>query len=81
MSLSVNELVTAQNAVFASMSERRDDWVQARGRLDRNGQTGSHVTFWNCYSPGLIGEIMLNRHKDKGDLEKALLDHIRATPR
>ena len=77
MSLSVNELVTAQNAVFASMSERRDDWVQARGRLDRNGQTGSHVTFWNCYSPGLIGNVMLDRHKDRGDLETALLDHIR----
>ena len=77
MSLSVNELVTAQNAVFASMSERRDDWVQARGRLDRNGQQGSHVTFWNCYTPGLIGEIMLNRHKDRGDLETALLDHIK----
>lgn len=77
MSLSVNELVTAQNAIFASMSERRDDWVQARGRLDRNGQVGQHVTFWNCYSPGLIGEIMLDRHKDRGDLEAALLDHIR----
>lgn len=79
MSLSVNELVTAQNAVFASMSERRDDWIQARGRLDRNGQKGRHVTFWNVYSPGLIGEIMLDRHKDRGDLEKALLDHIRNT--
>lgn len=77
MSLSVNELVTAQNAVFASMSERRDDWVQARGRLDRNGQKGHHVTFWNCYTPGLIGEIMLDRHKDRGDLEAALLNHIR----
>lgn len=77
MSLSVNELVTAQNAVYASMSERRDDWIQSRGRLDRNGQVGNHVTFWNCYTPGLIGQIMLDRHKDRGDLEKALLDHIR----
>lgn len=77
MSLSVNELVTAQNAVYASMSERRDDWVQSRGRLDRNGQVGQHVTFWNCFTPGLIGEIMLDRHKDRGDLEAALLDHIR----
>lgn len=77
MSLSVNELVTAQNAVYASLSERRDDWVQSRGRLDRNGQVGNHVTFWNCYSPGLIGDIMLARHKDRGDLEAALLDHVR----
>jgi SNF2 family DNA or RNA helicase len=77
MSVSVNELVTAQNAVFASMSERRNDWVQARGRLDRNGQVGQHVTFWNVFAPGLIGNIMLDRHKDKGDLEAALLNHIR----
>jgi len=81
MSLSVNELVTAQNAVFASLSERRNDWVQSRDRLDRNGQKGSHVTFWNVYAPGTVDEVMLDRHKDRGDLEKALLDHIRATPR
>jgi hypothetical protein len=81
MSLSVNELVVAQNAVFASQSERRDDWVQARGRLDRNGQVGTHVTFWNCFSPNLIGEIMLNRHKDKGNLEAALLNHVRQVAR
>lgn len=78
MSISVNELITAQNAVFASLSERRDDWVQARGRLDRNGQKGSHVTFWNVFSPGLIGEIMLDRNKNKGSLEKALLDHVKS---
>lgn len=76
MSVSVNELVTAQHAVFASMSERRDDWVQARGRLDRNGQT-KPVTFWNVYCPGTVDEIMLDRHKDRGNLEKALLDHIK----
>lgn len=79
MSLSVNELVTAQNAVFASMSERRDDWVQARGRLDRNGQEGQRVTFWNVYVPGTVGEVMLETHKRRGDLEKALLDHVRTT--
>lgn len=77
MSMSVNELVTAQNAVYASMSERRDDWIQSRGRLDRKGQIGQHVTFWNCYTPGLIGQIMIDRHKDRGDLEAALLNHIR----
>lgn len=81
MSLSVNELVTAQNAVFASMSERRDDWVQFRGRLDRKGQVGNHVTFWNVFVPGTVGEVMLETHKRRGDLEKALLDHIRMTPR
>lgn len=78
MSLSVNELVTAQNAVFASMSERRDDWVQARGRLDRNGQVGQHVTFWNVMVPNSVDEVMRDNHKNRGDLEKSLLDHIRS---
>ena len=78
MSLSVNELVTAQHAVFASMSERRDDWVQGRGRLDRNGQKGDSVTFWNCVVPDTVDDIMLNRHKDRGDLEASLLAHIQA---
>lgn len=77
MSLSVNELVTAQHAVYASMSERRDDWVQSRGRLDRQGQTAP-VTFWNCFVPGSVGEVMIETHKQRGDLEKALLDHIRS---
>lgn len=81
MSLSVNELVVAKHAVFASMSERRDDWVQARGRLDRNGQTGSKVTFWNVYCPGTVDQVMLETHKHRGRMEKALLDHIRLTIR
>lgn len=81
MSLSVNELVTSQNSVFASMSERRDDWVQARGRLHRQGQKGQHVTHWNVYVPDTVDSIMLEKHKDRGDLEKALLDHIRSAIR
>lgn len=80
MSLSVNELITAQHAIYGSYSERRDDWVQSRGRLDRNGQT-KPVTFWNVYVPGTVDEVMLSTHKRRGDMEKALLDHIRATVR
>lgn len=80
MSLSVNELVVASNAVFTSQSEQRVDYVQSRDRLHRKGQT-LPVTFWNCFTPGLIGEIMINRHKDRGSLEKALLDHIRTFAR
>jgi SNF2 family DNA or RNA helicase len=76
MSISVNELVTANHAIYGAMSERRDDWVQSRGRLDRKGQTRP-VTFWNVLVPGSVDEVMLDRHKDRGNLEKALLDHIR----
>jgi hypothetical protein len=77
MSLSVNELVTASHAIYASMSERRDDWVQSRGRLDRNGQTRP-VTFWNFFALDTVGEVMIQTHKFKGQLEKNLLDHIRS---
>lgn len=80
MSLSVNELVTASHAIYASMSERRDDWVQSRGRLDRQGQT-KPVTFWNVFALDTIGEIMLDAHKRRGSLEAALLAHIMNTPR
>lgn len=78
MSLSVNELVTAQNAVFLSQTQQRDVWVQARGRLDRNGQT-KPVTFWNVYVPGTVGEIILQTHDKRGDLETAMIDHIKGT--
>lgn len=76
MSLSVNELVTSANSVNGSVSERRVDWQQFRDRLDRKGQTRP-VTFWNCYVPGSIDEVMLDNHKSRGNLEKVLLDHIR----
>lgn len=78
MSLSVNELVTAQHAIYASFSERRDDWVQSRDRLNRKGQEGQHVTFWNVMVQDSIDTIMLDRHKNRSDMERALLDHIRA---
>lgn len=76
MSISVNELVTAQHAVYASMSERRNDWVQSRGRLDRNGQL-LPVTFWNIFAPGTVQEVMIDTHKERGNLERNMLDHIR----
>lgn len=80
MSVSVNELVSAQHAIYASISERRNDMVQSRGRLDRKGQT-KPVTFWNVYAPGLVGDIMLQSNLHKGDLEKRMLDHVRSYSR
>lgn len=81
MSVSVNELITAQHAVFGSLSERRDDWVQARYRLERHGQQGSSITFWNVGVPDSVDTIMLENHKERGDLERSMLDYIKATPR
>src|SRR3546814_13067942 len=60
MSLAVNELVTASHAVYASLSERRDDWVQSRDRLHRIGQKRP-VTFWNVLVPKAVAEVKIGR--------------------
>lgn len=75
MSLAVNELVTANHAIFASLSQQRDDLEQARARLDRTGQTRP-VTFWTAIAPGTVDEVILQAHRDRTSLEDALLRHI-----
>jgi SNF2 family DNA or RNA helicase len=75
MSLAVNELVTANHAIFASLSQQRDDLIQAEDRLDRIGQTRP-VTFWYALAPGTVDEVIMQSHKDRTDLEDAMLKHI-----
>lgn len=75
LSVAVNELVTAQNAIFASLPWQRDDIVQARDRLNRLGQRGS-TTFWYALAPNTIDEIVYRAYQDRTDLEKALMNHI-----
>lgn len=76
MSLAVNELVSASHAVFASLSQQRDDYEQARARLDRQGQL-KPVTMWHVVVPGTVDEVILQSHRDRTDLEGAMLDYIR----
>ena len=75
LSVAVNELVTAQNAIFASLPWQRDDIVQARDRLNRLGQEGS-TTFWYALAPNTIDEVVYQAYQDRTDLEKALMNHI-----
>ncbi|QGZ16764.1 helicase [Microbacterium phage Dewdrop] len=75
MSLAVNELVTASNAVFGSLPQTRDDIVQARDRLDRIGQT-LPCTFWFVLAPGTVDTVIFQSYKDKTSLEEAVLAHI-----
>jgi hypothetical protein len=77
MSLSVNELVTANHALFLSLSERRDDFVQAKDRLDRIGQKRP-VTFWHFQVPGSVDEVIYAAHQDRQDAETAMLDYLKA---
>lgn len=78
MSLAVNELVTASHAIFASMSQQRDEYIQARDRLNRIGQTRP-VTFWHAIVPGTVDEIVLKAHRERTSLEAAMLKHIQET--
>lgn len=78
MSLAVNELVSASHAVFGSLSYQRDDYEQAKARLDRQGQT-KPVTFWIAVAPGTVDEVILKAHRDRADLEDAMLNHVRST--
>lgn len=79
MSLAVNELVTANHAIFGSLSYQRDDFVQARDRLDRIGQTRP-VTFWYAVAPGTVDTVIMQSHQDRTDVEAAVLDHIMRQP-
>lgn len=71
MSLGVNELSVACNAIFYSMSERRDDFDQAIDRLDRQGQTRP-VTIWHLTVPDSVDELLLQGHQEKLALEHAI---------
>lgn len=75
MSLAVNELVTASNAIFGSLSQARDEYVQAHDRLNRIGQTRP-VTFWYAIVPKSIDEVIMKTHGDRTNLESAVLKHI-----
>ena len=75
LSLAVNELVTASNAVFASLSTKRDEWVQARDRLNRLGQTRP-CTFWYALAPGTVDEVQYDVYRRRSDLERSILMHV-----
>lgn len=71
MSLGVNELVVSSYGIVYSMSERRDDLDQALDRLDRQGQTRP-VTIYHLTVPDSVDELLLDGHRAKLDLEKAI---------
>jgi len=73
VSLAVNEFVAASHAVFLSQSERRDDYEQARDRLNRKGQT-KPVTFHHMIVRGSIDEAVMKSHTTKATLESVILD-------
>jgi len=77
VSLAINEFVVASYGHFYSYSQLRDDFIQARDRLDRSGQT-KPVTFYHYIVPKSIDETILESHKEKGKLEAAVTKKARA---
>lgn len=75
MSLAVNELVSASHAIFGSLSQQRDDLIQAKDRLNRIGQKRP-VTFWYALAPGTVDEVIMKSHRERTNLEDDLLAHI-----
>jgi hypothetical protein len=76
LSLAVNELVTAQDVIFGSLSSQRDDLIQAIDRLNRIGQEGEKVNVWYAEAPGTIDEVIHKSHQDRTDLEASVLSHV-----
>lgn len=68
VSLAINEFVVASYGHFYSYSQLRDDFIQARDRLDRSGQT-KPVTFYHYIVPKSIDEVIIHSHLEKGNLE------------
>ncbi len=77
VSLGINEFVAANHALILSLSQQRDDLIQGKARLDRQGQP-KPVTFWFIQAPGTVDEVVLQSHQDRTNLEDALLAHIRS---
>lgn len=76
VSLGINEFTVASHALFLSLTQQRDDLIQAMGRLDRQGQT-KPVTFWFLQAVGTVDEVIYKSHQERTSLEDALLNHIR----
>lgn len=77
VSMSINEFITASNAVFGSLTELRSDMVQARDRLHRNGQK-LPVTFWYALVPNSVDQVIYETYLGKTSLEAGILKHLRA---
>jgi SNF2 family DNA or RNA helicase len=76
MGLSVNELVVSSNAIFYSMSYKRDEFDQAIARLDRSGQT-KPVTIRHLIVQSSIDEVILASNHRKQSFEHALLKSLK----
>lgn len=75
MSLAVNEFVTASHAIFGSLSQQREELIQAQDRLHRIGQK-RNVTLWYALAPSTVDDVIIQSHRDRSDLEQNMLQHI-----
>lgn len=68
-------LTAASHAVFYSLCDPPEYYIQSKARLDRVGQT-SPVTFWHLIATNTIDEKRLARLRDKRDASDAIFDEL-----
>lgn len=73
----VNELVSASNALYLSMTNSRADFEQSKGRLDRPGQT-KPVTYHVVAADNTIDTHLLRVMEGKANMEDDLLNYVRS---
>lgn len=61
------------DAIFYSTDFSWDHYSQARGRIDRDGQS-TPVVFWHLHMVGTVDKLVYRALRDKRNLEKMVMD-------
>lgn len=77
VSVGINEFVSASNVLFLSLSQQREEFLQAKDRLHRIGQE-SPVTAHVLLAKNTVDEVIWTHYQNRTDLENTVLEHVRA---
>lgn len=80
VSVGINEFISASNVLFLSLSQQREEFLQARDRLHRIGQE-KPVTVHVLLAKNSIDEQIWRHYQQRTDLESAVLEHVKAIGR
>jgi len=75
VSTGINWMTSASHAIFSSLPLAREEYIQARGRLDRSGQTRP-VTYWVMQGKGTLEGLHYSSFQNREALDKVIFDHI-----
>jgi SNF2 family DNA or RNA helicase len=80
VSVGINEFVSASNVLFLSLSQQREEFLQARDRLHRIGQE-KPVTVHVLLAKNSVDGQIWRHYQQRTDLEASILDHVRQVGR